>query len=129
MDIKEIKAGDVFSEVSHYVATEDYNGMGGPVSLVHVESKKVVALSPTYVEGLLKTADSFNTIVEVGKEDKLWTQRQIDEWLANPTNPQVGNTIPRVGDIRVKGIRTIWEELVSAHVFTVCFKTSICFLL
>ena len=122
MDVKEIKAGDVFSEVSHYVATNDYDEMGGQIQFVHLESKQLVSLSPSYVESLLKTADSYHTTIEVGKEDKLWTQKQIDEWLANPNSPQVGNEIPRVGDIRVKGIRTIWEELVSSHVFTVCFK-------
>ena len=115
MDVKEIKAGDVFSEVSHYVATNDYDGMGGQIQFVHLESKQLVSLSPSYVESLLKTADSYHTTIEVGKEDKLWTQKQIDEaqikgeFLKNGFKPQVG-------DIRVKGIRTIWEELVSSHV-------------
>ena len=122
MDVKEIKKGDVFSEVSHYVATEDYDGMGGQIQFVHTESNQKVQLSPSYVEELLVTADTYHTEVEVGKEDKLWTQKQIDEYLANPNNPQVGNAIPIVGDVRVKGIRTIWEELITPHVFTVCFQ-------
>ena len=69
MDVKEIKAGDVFSEVSHYVATDDYDGMGGQIKFVHTESKQVVSLSPSYVGDLLKTADSYDKVVEVGKED------------------------------------------------------------
>ena len=120
MNIKEVKAGDIFSEVSHYVATKDYNENSESVSLIHIESKKEVLLSNKYVENLLKTADSFSKIVEVGKEDKLWTAKQIDEQFANLG--KLSENAPRVGDIRVKGIRTIWEELVSPHVFTVCFQ-------
>ena len=121
MDIKEIKKGDAFSEISHYVAAQDYDGMGGNITLVHLESKETIALSPSYVENLLVTADSYEVEVEVGKEDKFWTQKQIDDYIQSPSYLK-GTDIPKVGDIRVKGIRTIWEELVTPHVFTVCFK-------
>lgn len=40
METKEIKRGDIFSEVSHYVALEDYSGKGEPIKLAHLESKK-----------------------------------------------------------------------------------------
>ena len=121
MEIKEIKRGDVFSEVSHYVALEDYNRMGEPIKLAHLESAKVVELTPSYVENLLKTGDIYTQIVEVGKEDKFWTAKQINDYIASPEY-LAGTDIPKVGDVRVKGIRTIWEELVTPHVFTVCFK-------
>ena len=126
MNIKEIKKGDAFSEISHYVAAQDYDGMGGNITLVHLESKETIALSPSYVENLLVTADSYEVEVEVGKEDKFWTQKQIDELIAKEgidyVLAQANGKMPLVGDIRVKGIRTIWEELVTPHVFTVCFK-------
>ena len=121
MDVKEIKSGDIFSEVSHYVAVEDYNSKSDQIKFVHIESNQIVTLSPSYVGELLKTADTFDKIVEVGKEDKLWTAKQIMSITAEELSALKGIE-PRVGDVRVKGIRTIWEELVSAHVFTVCFQ-------
>lgn len=118
-DVKQIKEGDVFSEVSHYIALRDYVP-GEGVMFKHLESNQGVSLTAQYVKDLLKTADTFDKIVEVGKEDKFWTIKQIDEQFANLG--KLSENAPRVGDVRVKGIRTIWEELVSAHVFTVCFK-------
>lgn len=119
MEVKDIKKADIFSEVSHYVATEDYDGMGGPVKLIHMESRQPVNLSPSYVENVLQAGDQFDTVIEVGKEDKLWTAKQLEEAEINKTFKT--GEFPKVGDVRIKGIRTIWKELVSSHVFTVCF--------
>lgn len=113
-----MKKGDIFSEVSHYIALNDYQ-VGTHNNLYHVESGEQVSLSDVYMENLLKTADSFNSIIKVGKEDKFWTKKQIEEGISK--GHFAADPIPNVEDIRIKGIRTIWEELVSAHVFTVGF--------
>lgn len=118
INLTEIQAGDVFSEMSHYV----YQGRNatGHV-LTHLESKENVVLSDNYVANLLKTADVYDKEVKVGKEDKLWTAKQISV-LTDSDLKDFGGITPRVGDIRVKGIRTIWEEIHSSQVFTVAFK-------
>lgn len=121
MNIKDIQPGDIFSEVSHYaVQSTDRDS----VFLKHSESDSIVKLSKEYVSNLLKSGDQYDTEVEVGKEDKFWTAKQISDEQAKGTfNAYLGgDSIPKVGDVRVKGIRTIWEELVTPHVFAVCFK-------
>lgn len=86
-----------------------------------MNQKKVVELTPTYVENLLKTGDTYTQVIEVGKEDKFWTAKQIMA-ITSEELAQLKGIEPKVGDVRVKGIRTIWEELITPHVFTVCFK-------
>lgn len=93
VNLKEVKQGDVFSEISHYKVKDVKKG--GGVSLYHLESGQVVNLDDKYVQDLLTTADQFEKEVEVGKEDK------------------------KDG---TKGIRSIFEEIYNSEVFTVCFR-------
>jgi len=107
----EIRTGDIFSEESRYVC-EEINPTN--IKFNHLESGKTVVLDTKYVSELLKTADQYEKQVEVGKEDKLWTAKQIADatFIGDYT---------RVGDVRVKGIRSIWEDITGGQVFTVCF--------
>lgn len=92
LNIKDIKIGDVFSESSHY----SYIGkVNNNYQFIHLQSGQTVTLDEKYVEQLLKTADQYETEIKVGKEDK------------KDGTP---------------GIRTIWENIHSSQVFTVCFK-------
>ena len=92
MNINEIKSGDVFSETSHY----RYLGKQPKGHFFkHLESGETVTLDTKYVTDLLKTADQYQSEVKVGKEDK------------KDGTPD---------------IRTIWENIHSSQVFTVCFK-------
>lgn len=120
MKISVIKQGDVFSEVSHYIALR--NGISGNrmVEFKHIETGEAVEFNNRYVENVLESGDQFDHVIKVGKEDKFWTRKQIDEAIENSEIAPF--IIPQLGDLREKGIRTIWEELVSPHVFTVCFK-------
>jgi hypothetical protein len=59
----------------------------------------------------------------VGREDKFWTAKQVADWIADPTNSKADVAdYPRVGDVRVKGIRTLFEEIHSTEVFGLCFQ-------
>jgi hypothetical protein len=94
MEIKmsEIKVGDVFSEESHYkMLSKTVNS----VNFLHIESNTEVAIDRGYVQHLLKSADQYEEIKEVTKEDK------------KDGTP---------------GIRTIFENIHSGKVFTVTFK-------
>ena len=117
MEVSDIKVGDIFSEQSHYVAV---SADSTKVEFVHVQSGQHVMLSTNYVAGMLKSADQYDDVVEVGKEDKLWTKKQIDEQFGDLGN--LSQNTPNVGDVRVPGIRTIWENIHSQQVFTVCFQ-------
>lgn len=117
MEVSDIKVGDIFSEQSHYVAV---SADSTKVEFVHVQSGQRVMLSTNYVAGMLKSADQYDDVVEVGKEDKLWTKKQIDEQFGDLGS--LSQNAPNVGDVRVPGIRTIWENIHSQQVFTVCFQ-------
>lgn len=93
IDIKDLKTGDIFSENSHYILTSK-NDKKKEYIFEHTESKMSVRLTEQYILDLLKTANSYSKEVEVTKED-------------SKSGP---------------GIRTIWENIHSQQVFTVCFK-------
>ena len=94
MEIKmsEIKVGDVFSEESHY---KMLSKTANSVNFLHIESNTEVTIERGYVQKLLKSADQYEEIKEVTKEDK------------KDGTP---------------GIRTIFENIHSGKVFTVTFK-------
>ena len=89
---KEIKQGDILSESSHYKVKSIF---GSSVILEHFESKNEVVIDKGYLTNFCSTADGYTTEVKVTKEDK------------------------KDGTL---GIRSIWENIHSSKVFTVCFK-------
>ena len=117
-NISTLKANDILSESSHYIVLD--KPLGGAVTVRHLESNTIVRLGLDYVKDLIDSGDHFTQEVKVGKEDKLWTQKQIDDVVKNGDEDSVTGIKP--GDIRLKGIRTIWENIHSQQVFTVCFK-------
>ena len=89
---KEIKQGDILSESSHYKVK---NILDSSVILEHFESNNEVSIDKDYLHNFCNTADSYITEIKVTKEDK------------------------KDGTL---GIRSIWENIHSSKVFTVCFK-------
>jgi hypothetical protein len=87
MTLEDIKIGDLFSETNHMICV----GVR-PYAFEHLESSKIVELSPGYI-GLLTPADQYEIEVKVGLEDK------------------------KSGEL---GIRSIWENI-GSQVFTVCY--------
>lgn len=116
LNIVDIKAGDVFSEESHYVYIGVKNNQH---QFKHLESKQVVNLDAKYVTELLKTADQYEEEVEVGLEDKFWSQKQIDD--AKKKGTLANDTDIRDKDLKLKGIRNIWADIHTTEVFSVCF--------
>lgn len=116
INLTEVEEGDVFSEQSHYV----FNGKvdAGKLQFLHLESGEVVNLTEKYVTDMLRTADQYDTEVEVTKEDTYWTQKQISEDVKRTNMP----SNLREGDLKAQGIRSIWKEITGAQVFTVCFN-------
>lgn len=117
LNIAEINVGDVFSEESHYVYLGEKNNSH---QFKHLESKQVVNLDAKYVTELLKTADQYEEIVEVGLEDKHWTQKQIDE--AKKKGTLEADSTVREGDLKLKGIRSLWSDIHTTEVFSVSFN-------
>lgn len=91
-DINQIKVGDILSESSHYIVS---NLTGGSAFLTHYESGEQVVIANSYVAGFINSADEVVEEIKVTKEDK------------------------KDGTL---GIRSIFESIHSAQVFTVCFK-------
>lgn len=117
LNLKDIEVGDVFSEESHYVYLGQENGKR---QFKHLESGQVVNLDDRYVSELLQTADQYTEEVEVGVEDKHWTQKQIDD--AKKKGLLEADSLVREGDIKLKGIRSLWTDIHSTKVFSVCFN-------
>jgi hypothetical protein len=116
IDIKEIEEGDVFSEESHYV----YLGQdGNKHKFKHLESNQVVSLDEAYVTELLSTADHYDTEIEVGIEDKHWTSKQIEAAKKKGELPE--DSPIREGDLKLKGIKSIWADIHTKQVWWVCF--------
>ena len=126
VNLKDVRTGDIFSESSHYVyqGNKVLTGNDGKPQTFHqfkhLESGNVINLDEKYVVGLLQTADQFQTEVEVGREDKHWTAKQIED--AKKKGDLPSDTSVREGDIKLKGIRSIWTDIHSEKVFTVCFN-------
>ena len=90
--INQLKQGSIISESSHYIV----NRVSGSTAwLTHFESGEEVQISMSYLRNYTNSADLFETTVKVTKEDK------------------------KDGTL---GIRSIWENIHSGQVFTVCFK-------
>lgn len=90
--INQLKQGSIISESSHYIV----NRVSGSTAwLTHFESGEEVQIGMSYLRNYTNSADLFETTVKVTKEDK------------------------KDGTL---GIRSIWENIRSGQVFTVCFK-------
>lgn len=90
--INQLKQGSIISESSHYIV----NRVSGSTAwLTHFESGEDVQIGISYLKNYTNSADLYDTTVEVTKEDK------------------------KDGTL---GIRSIWENIHSGQVFTVCFK-------
>lgn len=90
--VNQLKEGSIISESSHYIVKRI---IGATVYLKHFESGEEVQIGKSYLEKYTNSADFFDTEVKVTKEDK------------------------KDGTL---GIRSIWENIHSGQVFTVCFK-------
>lgn len=90
--ISQLEKGSVISESSHYIVDRV---AGSTVHLKHFESGEDVQIGISYLKNYTNSADLYDTTVEVTKEDK------------------------KDGTL---GIRSIWENIHSGQVFTVCFK-------
>lgn len=90
--INQLKQGSIISESSHYIVE---NILGSTATLTHFESGQQVQISISYLASYTNSADLYDNEVKVGKEDK------------------------KDGTL---GIRSIWENIHSGQVFTVCFK-------
>lgn len=88
-----VKVGDVLSETSHYIVAG--LNFDGSVKCKHFESGEEVNIGSTYVDKYIKSGDNFTEEIKVTKEDK------------------------KDGTL---GIRSIFENIHSGQVFTVCFK-------
>lgn len=90
--VNQLKEGSVISESSHYIVKRV---SGSRAWLQHFESGEEVEIGISYLKNYTNSADIFTKEVKVTREDK------------------------KNGD---PGIRTIWENIHSGQVFTVCFK-------
>ena len=90
--INQLEKGAVISESSHYIVDRV---VGSTAYLKHFESGEDIQIGISYLKNYTDSADLYNTMVEVTKEDK------------------------KDGTL---GIRSIFENIHSSQVFTVCFK-------
>lgn len=109
INISELKTGDVFSETAYFILKQKNKDT---CTFTHYKTQKEVSLSNHYVSELLNSADVFDKVEQVGLLDKVFTEKQVKEYKGSDT--------PQVGDLKQKGIRTIFSEI-GTQVFTCCF--------
>ena len=90
--VNQLKQGSIISESSHYIVNRI---SGSRAWLTHFESGEEVEIGVSYLKNYTNSADLYTQEVRVTKEDK------------------------KDGTL---GIRSIWENIHSGQVFTVCFK-------
>lgn len=90
--INQLEKGAIISESSHYIVDRV---VGSTAHLKHFESGEDVQIGISYLKNYTNSADLYDTTVEVTKEDK------------------------KDGTF---GIRSIFDNIHSSQVFTVCFK-------
>lgn len=111
----DLRPGDFLTEISSYtVKTVDKD----KTVLIHGESRKEVTIAKNYVELYMIPADQYTSEVIVGKEDTYWTEKQIQEAIAKGV-PNASNL--REGDLKAKGIRSIFLDYPLRTACAVCF--------
>ena len=114
MTIKDIKVGTPFSELSTYIV-EGING--NVISFKHLETNSSVKIDFSYVNGCMSSSDYFESVVKVGKKDKYYTQKQVDDIAKTGVTD-----LPVVGAVRVAGMESIFTNLPYKKVFTATFR-------
>ena len=89
--MQDLQVGHILSESSHYKVEEL---LGEVIRVRHMESGDDVTIGRAYIEHYTNSGDIYSTTVDVTKEDK------------------------KDGTL---GIRSIWDNIHSGQVFTVCF--------
>ncbi len=118
----EMLPGDIFSETSRYTFIKknaDKKDLT-PYVFENYATKEKVYFGKDYIEKYLAAANQFHDTIVVGKEDKLWTQKRIDEAVAAGTISKDVKLQPRVGDVWLPGIRSIWVNI-TTQVFAACY--------
>lgn len=107
-NILDVQVGDLWSDISYLQTLAVHKDT---VDLKHLNTGETVVLSHEYLEKLLHSADQYSSELSVGIEDKLWTAKQLTD---------AGNTTNQVGDVRVPGMKSIWDGI-GSKVFRVSF--------
>jgi len=117
INVFDAQEGHKFSEISHYEYLHDNHD--GTHAMQQMSTGDVIHVSTEYIENLMNSAEQYQSEMKVGLEDKYWTARQIKSAIGR--GEFTDENAPEVGDFRMPGIRTIWENIHSKHVFTVMY--------
>lgn len=131
--LNKVEREEFLSEISHYQVTK----LAGNMNTVHLknfQTNEEVGIGYSYIQQYCKSASQFDETIKVGKEDKYWTEKQVLDWIkfeAKLTNDPIErhsgewlnllSTAPRVGDLKLEGIRTIFQNIRDQTAFTAWF--------
>jgi hypothetical protein len=104
---------EYFSETSYFKLL---GSKGENAVMLNLNTNEEVEISNQYVQASLTSASQFTSTVKVGKEDKYWTQKQIED-----QQKKDHTFVAVVGDLKLKGMKTIWDDI-SSQVFTVTYR-------
>ncbi len=115
LNFQDLRAGDFLTELSNYTVLKT---SVDSVDLVHGNTGQKVTIGKPYAEVFLIPADQFVKEEKVGREDTYWTQKQIDEAVSKGVP---GAEKLTVGDLKAKGIRSIFLDYPLNTACAVCF--------
>ncbi len=116
--LDQIKTGDTFSELSTYVVNDV---KGQKIDFLHVESNSPVRIDFSYIQDCMVSGEQFDSTVTVGLQDKYHTAKTVEEAIKSGKFKNE-EEFPQVGQVRLKGIQTIFKEIPFKHVFTAVYR-------
>lgn len=105
-----------FAEVSYYTVLETVNN-GHKFKVVNRKNGETAIIGKDYMDMFCTNPYDFDEVIEIGKRDKLWTANQLEATMFAS-----GQEKPRVGDVRVPGIETVWNSIGKGDIFTAVFR-------
>lgn len=118
MNINKIEVGDIFSEVSIFKVIGQ---SGSRVDFLHLNSGKEVMITTDYIKDHLVSGDQFDEVVRVHREDTYYTNKQVEDIIKSGKFKNELE-VPKVGDLKQLGIKSIWNDIQSSDVFTVKYR-------
>ena len=112
-EFQDVKVNDIFSETQYYKVIDKSEKSIQVINQIG----ESITLGKSYVGNLLCSADQYKKTVNIGLEDKLWTEKQIE---AAVRKGEIKKEEVKVGDLRVPGLKTVWDSIGSS-VFAVKF--------
>lgn len=135
MELQKLNKDEFLSEISHYKVKNNEKlspNFNDTIEITNLSTGENVGIGSRYIQQYCISAEQYDEIIKVGKEDKYWTKGQVNTWISNYLQShavdnnfvaleEFANEVPRVGDLKLEGIRSVFQNIRDQTAFTVWF--------